>query len=294
MASASALGQLDAPAPESIAPRRWVTDPAKAARDKSPAAGRVGPGKGDELATGLAAGVATANRRTGTPTRYPASGYRIRPSRRFPIHGSAPQATFSRAESAVSRKRCIRPRLQRCASMTTTHNLPRHHVRQSWYAAEPRNADGSCPTQVPTGRLAQCPIRSVAYAGPWTWTLRRPVRQGGQPLLGPPTAALHIGTAGGTLSLAGEGGRSRMRLAGAPTYNPCGAQSFVTTAPAPITQPSPIVMPGRMSARAPIQHPSPTRMGRAQVVDARFSGPPMSWLVVQKVTSGAMAQVRPM
>lgn len=58
-----------------------------------------------------------------------------------------------------------------------------------------------------------------------------------------------------------------MRRAGEPAYRPSWSRSFGTTAPAATTQPAPMVTPGRISARAPIQQPS------AMVTGAEVYGP---------------------
>ena len=55
-------------------------------------------------------------------------------------------------------------------------------------------------------------------------------------------------------------GKSLTLLAGTPAYKPCGSVDFVTTAPAATIQPSPIVTPGKMTLRMPIQQPLQTLM----------------------------------
>ncbi len=57
-----------------------------------------------------------------------------------------------------------------------------------------------------------------------------------------------------------------------------------------MTQPSPIVTPGRIKARAPIQQPLPTVIGYPTPVSARCYGPPRMYDDVQNITSIAMLQ----
>src|SRR5215831_1522992 len=60
----------------------------------------------------------------------------------------------------------------------------------------------------------------------------------------------------------GEDPRLRMTLAGFPATTAIGGTSDVTTAPAPMTAPSPTRTPGKMMARAPIQTSFPMTGGR--------------------------------
>jgi hypothetical protein len=55
----------------------------------------------------------------------------------------------------------------------------------------------------------------------------------------------------------------RITFAGLPTANEFSGISFVTTDPAPITQPLPIVIPGHITVLPPIQQSSPIVMGKA-------------------------------
>lgn len=58
---------------------------------------------------------------------------------------------------------------------------------------------------------------------------------------------------------------SFISFTGTPPTRVFGLTSFVTTAPAATTAPSPIVTPPIMVASAPIQHPSPMMIGFAYV-----------------------------
>ena len=69
-----------------------------------------------------------------------------------------------------------------------------------------------------------------------------------------------------------------MTLAGTPPTTVRGATSFVTTAPAATTAPSPMVTPGSMEAWSPIHTSFPIVTGR-KVMDPLFSGS-MSWFIV--------------
>src|SRR5579859_157665 len=79
-------------------------------------------------------------------------------------------------------------------------------------------------------------------------------------------------------------GRSRIRRAGTPAYRPSDRQSFVTTAPAAMTQPSPTLTPGSSTALAPIQHPEATTTGARNTPAARTIEVPIWWELVPKRT----------
>ena len=81
-----------------------------------------------------------------------------------------------------------------------------------------------------------------------------------------------------------------MNFAGLPPTTVQGSTFFVTTAPAAIIAPSPIVTPGRTIARAPIHTPSQIFIGA--VTNGRF-GFVMSWLAVQIKVSREIATFVP-
>ncbi|KAK4138399.1 hypothetical protein BT67DRAFT_370290, partial [Trichocladium antarcticum] len=58
-------------------------------------------------------------------------------------------------------------------------------------------------------------------------------------------------------------------LAGVPRATLHGGMSLVTTAPAPIAQPSPMVTPGKTTTWPPIQQSSPMVMGLAYSIKSR-------------------------
>jgi hypothetical protein len=87
---------------------------------------------------------------------------------------------------------------------------------------------------------------------------------------------------------------SLMRRAGTPAYKPLAPQSLLTTAPVAITQPFPIVTPGRTTARAPNQQPSPTVIGRGVSGPALSAADPIMCVCVQNITSMPMAHFCPM
>ena len=84
-----------------------------------------------------------------------------------------------------------------------------------------------------------------------------------------------------------------MRLAGTPAYKPFGSQFLFTTAPVAITQPLPTVTPGMITARAPIQQPSPTVIGPGLTGPALSNAGPILWDDVQNMTSMPMPQFAP-
>src|SRR5438874_2039426 len=65
-----------------------------------------------------------------------------------------------------------------------------------------------------------------------------------------------------TVTVHGSRSSARFTRAGTPATRVSAGTSSVTTAPAAITAPGPMVTPGRIIARAPIQTPSPTVIGR--------------------------------
>ena len=69
-----------------------------------------------------------------------------------------------------------------------------------------------------------------------------------------------------------------MNLAGMPPTSVRGLTSLVTTAPAAIIAPLPMVTPGVMVTFAPIHTSSPMRMG-LNVIEPRFAGS-WSWFIV--------------
>jgi len=88
--------------------------------------------------------------------------------------------------------------------------------------------------------------------------------------------------------------RFLIRFAGTPAYIPFGSQDRVTTAPAAMMQPLPIVHPGRITAHAPIQTPSATRIDSYRIVPARRSDLPTSCELVTNVTPIATPTLLPM
>ena len=76
------------------------------------------------------------------------------------------------------------------------------------------------------------------------------------------------------------------RRAGTPAYNPSGAQSCVTTAPAATTQPRPTVTPGSTVTRAPSQTPSSISTGSPRTWPSRRLLGPMSWVDVRRWVPG--------
>ncbi|KAI4521844.1 hypothetical protein K523DRAFT_243387, partial [Schizophyllum commune Tattone D] len=62
--------------------------------------------------------------------------------------------------------------------------------------------------------------------------------------------------------------------------------SFVTTAPAPIVQPFPIVTPGKTTTLAPIQQSSPMVIGRAYSMLSRRLCTSVSCVAVSRETLG--------
>lgn len=60
-----------------------------------------------------------------------------------------------------------------------------------------------------------------------------------------------------------------------------------------MTQPVPIVTPGRTVTDAPNQHPSPITTGRFTFCPARAFSGPIWWVTVQMVTEGPIATLWP-
>ena len=67
----------------------------------------------------------------------------------------------------------------------------------------------------------------------------------------------------GLLTMESASVMGRMTLHGQPAAKDMGGMSRVTTAPAPMTQPSPIVTPGQMTTFAPNQQSFPILTGLA-------------------------------
>src|ERR1019366_10398203 len=84
-----------------------------------------------------------------------------------------------------------------------------------------------------------------------------------------------------------------IRLAGTPPYKPPGSQSPVTTAPAATTAPSPMLTPGRIIARAPIQQPSPIDTFRRSLWRAISPSALSAWIEVRTRTWGPNRQSSP-
>ena len=101
--------------------------------------------------------------------------------------------------------------------------------------------------------------------------------------------------------LVGRGGRAEVRgqrvrtiRAGLPTASERAGRSFVTTAPAPTMQPSPIVTPGQTIAPPPSQQSSPIVIGRPHSRCVARSAASNGWWAVSSCTLGPMSVRRPM
>ena len=105
----------------------------------------------------------------------------------------------------------------------------------------------------------------------------------------------HPQEAGISPGAAASSGFSRLiTRAGTPATRELGGTEWVSAAPAEITLPAPITVPGEMMARAPIHTPSSTTIGAPIVLPARFRAGPISCVLVMKVAWKAMETLLPM
>src|SRR3989344_6100589 len=93
--------------------------------------------------------------------------------------------------------------------------------------------------------------------------------------------------------LPGQRRNCRLTSAATPAAKLLSGMSRVTTDPAAIMQPLPMVTPPKITLLAPIQVPSPTTIGKAVPGPARRVEAPSSWLPVTKATSCPISHLSP-